>query len=441
MLLAWMLSLALAQDGCEVADETAQSFKPKKSSLQWDAPGKGNRKLLKTAPMDVVEAVKANKSSWKRYPRDVQEALVAGRITGDLDEAALDIAWGAPEWTWKLADKGCRALLYSGGRTDTLVTTCDGAITDRFTLEAPVECERLDVVVPRIDKKARWFRDLELEQQTHVVAGVPRPWMDVDALEVTFGDVYKRKSTDETLVFHDDTGYYRGPTIQMVDGLASSWTFPEADTLTRKGKRRQRRDRRKEEQSERRDQLAAARAEQRKAILSAALAVAVAVAVDEIHQQQTVSSGAGGGSGSSGYRPATTTTEDLGNGGSRTTTQSSQDGIDTTHTQTHVPPPLDDVDGSWDFQSVMCGGSMMQTLGTLTIRGDSYSVKGTKQIVVASDHEPQSYSTSGAVVREGKDIVLEGFARGTTAVTGMQLFLTVDTPAFECAGKQVIVTR
>ena len=236
-MIVWLAAVALAQE-CSVEQATAESFKPRAAEPMWVDPGGWDGKRFKGMAKERKKQFKSFKRQFASYPADAQADILNGVLREDLDEVATWLAWGPPTWTWKAEGKKCRNLLYAGvGDIDVVLNTCEGATESLFEIAAPIECDRLDAVVPRVDKKKKVSGDWSAEQMVAVLAGVPQNWMAKDDLEVAFGKPDKKRKKGTELMFLADDGLHEGPTVVLVDGLAESWTFPTVSHLTRSGER------------------------------------------------------------------------------------------------------------------------------------------------------------------------------------------------------------
>jgi len=218
----WMLS-ALAAGDCQARLDTWVDYRPQASDATWEAPGGWDKKRLAKFPTHRVAQAEQYKSAFKRYPAEVQDALLAGRIPNivGLDEVALKLAWGEPDATWD-TESGCRALLYGDHSPPMVVDSCDGELFERREISTSISCERLDGVVPRLGKRS--LEGLERIEQVSVFAGVPGRFMDESLLEVAFGEVHEKRRRRR--VYLDDSGYRPDLTVDLDDaGYAASWTF------------------------------------------------------------------------------------------------------------------------------------------------------------------------------------------------------------------------
>ena len=258
----WTLwfGLAMAQDVCVVEQETADGYRPRAAETQWAGAGGWDGKRFKGLSKELRKDFKKHKRQFAAYPADAQEDILAGRLREDLDEVAAWLAWGAPSWTWKAEEKGCRHLLYADrGPTDVVLSTCDGQTQALYELGAPISCERLDSVVPRIEKKGRISKSWEPEQMVAALAGIPQTWMARDDLDLVFGKPDSKREKGTVLTYLDDDGLHEGPTITLEDERAATWSFPERKLLTRSGERELRKEARAENQQARSEQLDKAR--------------------------------------------------------------------------------------------------------------------------------------------------------------------------------------
>ena len=218
----WMLS-AFAGGDCQSRLDTWVDYRPQASDATWENPGGWNKKRLAQLPAHRVAQAEQYKSAFKRYPAEVQDSLLAGRLPDvvGLDEVALKLAWGEPDATWS-TEPGCRALLYGDRSPPMLVDACDGELFERREISTSISCERLDAVLPRLGKRS--LQGLDRIQQVAVFAGVPGRFMDESLLEVAFGEVHEKRRRRR--VYLDDAGYQPDLTVDLDDaGYAASWTF------------------------------------------------------------------------------------------------------------------------------------------------------------------------------------------------------------------------
>lgn len=405
-------------DTCTATPAAHASFKAR-TAPQGGVPGGWPRKDMKRRASPQAERAREQKRAFKRYPADVQQALLRGELREGLDEVAATIAWGLPDHTWDRPGKRCRALVYADqGSGAAIVATCDGHIDQLFDVQAPVDCTRLDAVTPRLKKHRRWFAGLPLEQQASVVFGVPAEWMTADDLTRTLGDPVKRLSTDTRLVFHDDTGYYEGLTVELVDGRAARWTAPDERLFTRTGRRQFRRDQRKAERDAwRKQQQAAAREARRQAVTTLLVAAAV-IAANDIAAQQS------GGPGDASPAPAPSR---------------SSGGPTVQRTETAAPAAVGDPSGTHTLQG-WCS-AVFQFSSTVTVRGGSFTAKTVLTPGPNVTAEVRRSTQSGAVVQDGESISFGRFASGLIDITGgLSLTLGAEAPV-ECVGQRVIHAR
>ncbi len=272
-------------------------------------------------------------------------------------------------------------------------------------------------------KNKRWFADLSLEQQAGVVFGVPAEWMTAEDLGRTLGDPVKRSSTDTHLVFHDDTGYYEGLTVELEAGRAARWTAPDEMLFTRVGRRQFRRDQRKAEREAWREQQKAEVREARRAAIATLLVASVAIAAQEIAHESS------GGSGGGSSPPPAPAPSGGGGGGSPTVERH----------ETAAAPTFGDPSGTHRLQG-WCS-AVFQFDSTLSVRGGSFTAKTVLTPGPRVSGEPRSSTQRSAVAQDGESISFGGFGSGLVDITG-GLSLTLGTAApVECVGQRVIEVR
>jgi hypothetical protein len=217
---------ASAQSGqCQTRLDTWADFRPDASSHTWVDAGGWDKKRLSAFPDHRVAQAELEKSAFKRYPALIQDQLLEEQLPLDvvgLDEVALKLAWGEPDFVWGLEDRACRALLY-GERTPPVVfDSCDGELIRMHTLSEPVPCARLDAVSDRLKKSS--LEALDRQQAVQVLAGMPDTWMDTDALELAFGKPLEKKRNQRT--YADARGIQEEVTVQVSEsGFAVSWQW------------------------------------------------------------------------------------------------------------------------------------------------------------------------------------------------------------------------
>ncbi len=177
---------------CGIGHEAA----PLKAAAFGDARGGGS--LQGPAAPNVEQRIRlSGAASWTRYPAPIAEDLRAGRVRSGLDELALYIAYGEPEFSWSTtyAGKRCRALLYATTRqsdvADTVVYACDGVLEQIQPLRPVIGCDALAVLADRIEGEREFFSALPLERQWDVFRGhlaYGRPKAEV---ELTWGSPAK----------------------------------------------------------------------------------------------------------------------------------------------------------------------------------------------------------------------------------------------------------
>lgn len=222
----WMVSGAFASP-CQTQLDTWETFKPHRSSMTWEQPGGWSKARLGDLPGHRLAQIEMYKSAFKRYPVAIQDDLIAGSLPDavGIDEIALKLAWGEPDWVWKLGD-GCRALLYGDDAARaSVVESCSGELIAIRPLTGPITCERLDAVVPRIEKRWGRFADLTLGRQVAVLAGTPDRWMTETSLELAFGE---STTKGRTLKFLDDRSVGVDRTVQLdSQGFAQDWSHAD----------------------------------------------------------------------------------------------------------------------------------------------------------------------------------------------------------------------
>jgi hypothetical protein len=374
MTAALLLLAALAHAGtdgdptpgvCTATPEVQARFKPRASPPEADLAGGWPRREMRRRASPQALRAKEHKRTFKRYPADVQQALLQGELRAGLDEVAAFIAWGAPDYAWDRPGRQCRALVYAEqGSGAAVVDSCVGRIDRLYDVQAPVDCTRLDAVEPRIRKHRRWFADLSLEQQAGVVFGVPAAWMTAEDLAPTYGEPVKKMSTESRLVFHDDTGYYEGLTVELEDGLAARWTAPDEQLFTRAGRRQYRKDQRKVERDAWREQQKEQVREACRQVITTLLVASAAIAAQEIaNEAMGGSSGGGNGGGGGGGGGGGPVAAPSGGGGGPTVERH----------ETGVPPAVGDPSGSHVLQG-WCS-AVFQFESVVTVRGGSFTAK------------------------------------------------------------------
>jgi len=365
-----------------------------------------------------------HKRAFKRYPPDVQQALLQGELRAGLDEVAATIAWGLPDVSWDRPGRRCRALVYADqGSGAAIVSACDGRIEELFDVQASVDCTRLDAVAPRLKRHRRWFTDLSLEQQAGVVFGVPASWMTADDLDRTYGDPVKRLSSETTRVFHDDTGYYEGLTVELEGGVAVRWAAPDEQLFTRAGQRQFRKDQRKAERDAwRQEQQAQARATRRQ-VITTLLVASAAIAAQEIAKEANGESGGGGGGGPSpGVAPVAGTAPAV------------------KREETVVAAPMGDPSGTHVLQG-WCS-AVFQFESVVTVRGGSFAAQTVLSPGPRVSGEARRSAQSGAVVQDGESISFGAFASGLINIAGgLSLTLGAGAPVEWGSGSSMPVDR
>lgn len=426
-----MLFLLAAHAATCTSSQAVGSYKPRAGGV--DGVGAGWPKHeVKAMPFGQQERWKDHKSVAKRYPADRQQELMDGVVRTPIEEVGVYLAWGAPDYAWKVGG-GCRALLYATEH-DRLFETCGGNITAEYELEAPLDCERLDVVVPRVEKRKGRFRDLTREQQLELLVGTPGTWMDKHDVELAFGEPFKKKG--DVWRYHDDSGVVEGPVVTYADGQVASVVWPSNPTVTRKGRRIQR----KEAAEQRRAELEAYRreaaAERRRTLLKAVAVTAVVAAAVAVADELEPSSPPPAPSPRPSPSPSSSTSTD---GRSTTTTShSSTNGIPVTHTQTVVDDTPRLEDGRYTFKPT-CSMPFTASIA-ITVSGGRFTAKSVVDLITASDppFEPEHATLSGAVTHRGDVVTLEGLGSGQVYHNGYVKLRTSAWPHAACANKEGI---
>lgn len=412
---------------CTSTPTVQEGYKPRAAPPETDAPGGWPRRALKRRASPQALRAKEHKRSFKRYPADVQDALLRGELREGLDEVAAYIAWGAPDFSWDRPGRQCRALVYADqGSGAAVVDTCRGRVQTLYDAQAPVDCTRLDAVAPRLDKHRRWFAELELEQQTGVVFGVPAGWMTADDLRRTFGEPVRRMSSADRLVFHDDTGYYEGLTVELEGGLAARWGAPAEQLFTRAGRRQHRKDQRAAERDAWREQQRDEVRQARRQVITTLLVASAAIAAQEI-AKESMGGGASAPASSPEPRPAPASS---GSGGG---------GPKVERSETVVPPAVGDPAGSHVLKG-WCS-AVFQLESVVTVRGGRFTAKSVLTPGPRVTGEVQRSTQSGSVQQDGDAIRFGDFASGMIDITGgLSLVLGPGAPT-GCAGQRVIHER
>ncbi len=135
-------------DTCEATPAVQSGFKPRTSAI-GGSPGGWPRKEMKRRASPQAERARAARKDFKRYPADVQTALLRGELREGLDEVAATIAWGLPDYAWDRPGRRCRALVYADqGTGAAVVEACDGHIDQLYDVQSAIDCTRLDAVTP-----------------------------------------------------------------------------------------------------------------------------------------------------------------------------------------------------------------------------------------------------------------------------------------------------
>lgn len=173
-----------------------EAFRPQSAKVAWDAPaGWPKAKIAGLKPSDRAK-VEMYKSTFRKYPVEIQNAVMAHRLPDRGDEVAVALAWGEPDYFWDV-DKQCRAMLYAVDRTQPhLITTCEGEIDDALPLLRNIPCEVLEATVARAEAGKKAFARLTADQQLDVLARHRASWMDDAALKLAFGERAPRTQGD-----------------------------------------------------------------------------------------------------------------------------------------------------------------------------------------------------------------------------------------------------
>jgi len=288
----WLSAVAFAAT-CEATASTEQRFKPQAAEeADWGEPGGWDKSRFRGMDRDDKKLFKRYRTAFSAYPQASQDAILAGELRADLDEVALYLSWRAPAFVFPGEDKSCRRLLYVHDGLGALASTCDGRVEALHQIEAPLPCERLDQVLPRMERAKREVATWSAEQHVQVLLGVPDTWMGRDTLEMAFGKPEKKWNGGAKLRFSADSGIHEGPTVWLVDDLADAWTFPAATVLNKEGRKQERKAEKAERKGEaQEDRVAAARERRGGALrlLTQVAAIGAAAAVEAQGGPTTVS--------------------------------------------------------------------------------------------------------------------------------------------------------